>query len=79
LPVHEWKRAGRLKPATVVVFFRSQRRCKNPLSCYVLRRGAASMTMHWSTRQAVTQLLDAWSNGDEGALGKLLPMVHPER
>ena len=36
------------------------------------------MTTPPSTRQAVTQLLDAWSNGDEGALGKLLPMVHPE-
>ena len=36
------------------------------------------MTTPASTRQAVTQLLDDWSNGDEGALGKLLPLVHPE-
>jgi RNA polymerase sigma factor (TIGR02999 family) len=26
----------------------------------------------------VTQLLGEWSNGDEGALGKLFPLVHPE-
>src|SRR6266446_4949918 len=31
-----------------------------------------------STRQAVTELLGEWSNGDEGALGKLFPLVHPE-
>jgi RNA polymerase sigma factor (TIGR02999 family) len=29
-------------------------------------------------RQAVTQLLGEWSSGNEEALGKLLPMVHPE-
>jgi RNA polymerase sigma factor (TIGR02999 family) len=36
------------------------------------------MTTPPSTRQAVTQLLGEWSNGDEGALGKLFPLVHPE-
>ena len=36
------------------------------------------MTTPRSTRQAVTQLLGEWSNGDEEALGKLLPLVHPE-
>ena len=36
------------------------------------------MTTPQSTRQAVTQLLGQWSNGDEGALGKLFPLVHPE-
>ena len=36
------------------------------------------MTTPPSTRQAVTQLLRDWSNGDEGALGKLFPLVHPE-
>jgi RNA polymerase sigma factor (sigma-70 family) len=36
------------------------------------------MTTPPSTRQAVTQLLGEWSNGDEGALGKLVPLVHPE-
>jgi RNA polymerase sigma factor (TIGR02999 family) len=36
------------------------------------------MTTPRSTRQAVTQLLGEWSNGDEGALGKLFPLVHPE-
>ncbi len=36
------------------------------------------MTTPLSTRQAVTQLLGAWSNGDEEALGKLFPLVHPE-
>jgi hypothetical protein len=36
------------------------------------------MTTPLSTRQAVTQLLGEWSNGDEGALGKLFPLMHPE-
>ena len=36
------------------------------------------MTTPQSTRQGVTQLLGQWSNGDEGALGKLFPLVHPE-
>ena len=36
------------------------------------------MTTPPSTRQAVTQLLGEWSSGDEGALGKLFPLVHPE-
>src|SRR5512132_4638617 len=36
------------------------------------------MTTPPSTRQAVTELLGEWSNGDEGALGKLVPLVHPE-
>jgi len=36
------------------------------------------MTTPPSTRQAVTQLLGEWSNGDEKALGKLFPLVHPE-
>jgi RNA polymerase sigma factor (TIGR02999 family) len=36
------------------------------------------MTTPPSTQQAVTQLLGEWSNGDEGALGKLFPLVHPE-
>jgi RNA polymerase sigma factor (TIGR02999 family) len=36
------------------------------------------MTTPRSTRQAVTQLLGEWSHGDEGALGKLFPLVHPE-
>ena len=31
-----------------------------------------------STRQAVTELLGEWSNGDDGALGKLFPLLHPE-
>jgi RNA polymerase sigma-70 factor, ECF subfamily len=29
-------------------------------------------------REEVTQLLDDWSGGDEGALGKLIPLVQPE-
>jgi RNA polymerase sigma-70 factor (ECF subfamily) len=36
------------------------------------------MTTPRSTRQAVTQLLGEWSNGDEEALGKLFPLLHPE-
>jgi hypothetical protein len=36
------------------------------------------MTTPRSTRQAVTQLLGEWSNGDEGALAKLFPLVQPE-
>src|SRR4029450_1054870 len=36
------------------------------------------MTTPPSTRQAVTQLLGAWSNGDEEALEKLFPLMHPE-
>ena len=36
------------------------------------------MTTPRSTRQAGTQLLGEWSNGDEEALGKLFPLVHSE-
>ena len=36
------------------------------------------MTTPPSTRQAVTQLLGEWSNGDDEALRKLFPLVHPE-
>src|SRR5438876_11767383 len=36
------------------------------------------MTTPRSTQQAVTQLLGEWSNGDEGAMEKLFPLVHPE-
>ena len=36
------------------------------------------MTTPPSTRQDVTQLLGAWSGGDEGALEKLVPLVQPE-
>ena len=36
------------------------------------------MTTPASTRQDVTQLLGEWSGGDEGALEKLVPLVHPE-
>ena len=31
-----------------------------------------------SSQQEVTQLLGDWSGGDEGALGKLIPLVEPE-
>ena len=36
------------------------------------------MTMPSSTRQEVTQLLGKWSDGDDGALEKLVPLVQPE-
>src|SRR5262249_14177504 len=36
------------------------------------------MTTPSSTRQEVTQLLGEWSNGDDRALEKLVPLVHPE-
>ena len=36
------------------------------------------MTTPPSMRQEVTQLLGAWSSGDERALEKLIPLVHPE-
>src|SRR5215510_9400719 len=36
------------------------------------------MTTPRSTRKAVTQLLGEWSNGDEEAMQKLFPLVHPE-
>ena len=36
------------------------------------------MTMLSSIRQKVTQLLGAWSGGDDGALEKLFPLVQPE-
>ena len=36
------------------------------------------MTTPSSTRQEVTQLLGAWSGGDEGALEKLFPLEQPE-
>ena len=36
------------------------------------------MTTPALTRQEVTQLLGEWSNGDDEALKKLVPLVHPE-
>ena len=36
------------------------------------------MTTPSPSQQEVTQLLSAWSGGDEGALGKLIPLVQPE-
>ena len=36
------------------------------------------MTTPRSTQKAVTQLLGEWSSGDDEALGKLFPLVHPE-
>jgi RNA polymerase sigma factor (TIGR02999 family) len=36
------------------------------------------MTIPSSPQQQVTQLLVAWSGGDEGALEKLIPLVQPE-
>jgi RNA polymerase sigma factor (TIGR02999 family) len=36
------------------------------------------MTTPQSTRQAVTQLLGEWSNGNDQAMQKLFPLVHPE-
>jgi len=36
------------------------------------------MTIPSSSQQEVTQLLGDWSGGDEGALGKLIPLVEPE-
>src|SRR5262245_45892309 len=36
------------------------------------------MTTPQSTRQAVTELLGEWSNGDEEAVRKLFPLVPPE-
>ena len=36
------------------------------------------MTTPSSSQQEVTQLLDDWSGGDEGALEKLIPLVQPE-
>jgi RNA polymerase sigma factor (TIGR02999 family) len=36
------------------------------------------MTTPSSSQQEVTQLLKDWSGGDEGALGKLIPLVQPE-
>src|SRR4029453_19129942 len=36
------------------------------------------MTTPPATRHEVTQLLDDWTGGDEGALEKLFPLVQPE-
>ena len=36
------------------------------------------MTTPSAAQQEVTQLLADWSDGDEGALDKLIPLVHPE-
>jgi RNA polymerase sigma factor (TIGR02999 family) len=36
------------------------------------------MAMPLSSQKEVTQLLGAWSGGDEGALAKLIPLVQPE-
>src|SRR5258707_5545755 len=36
------------------------------------------MTTPSPAQQEITQLLSDWSGGDEGALEKLFPLVHPE-
>ena len=36
------------------------------------------MTTPSAAQQEVTQLLSDWSDGDEGALDKLIPLVQPE-
>ena len=36
------------------------------------------MAMPSTSQKEVTQLLGDWSGGDEGALGKLIPLVQPE-
>src|SRR5678816_1851829 len=36
------------------------------------------MAMPLTSQKAFTQLLKDWSGGDEGALGKLIPLVQPE-
>ena len=36
------------------------------------------MTTPSASQQEVTQLLADWSDGDEGALDKLIPLVQPE-
>ena len=39
---------------------------------------AGHMTTPSASQQEVTQLLADWSDGDEGALDKLIPLVQPE-
>jgi len=36
------------------------------------------MTTAARSREQVTRLLGAWRGGDEGAFGKLIPLVEPE-
>ena len=52
--------------------------CKNPS---IVIQSPSARTLYAdtpSTRQDVTQSLDEWSGGDEGALEKLVPLVQPE-
>jgi len=80
VPVHVVKaeRPSETRHDCVVFFDRSRRRCKNSLVVLDLARRVASMTTPASTRQEVTLLLGDWSNGDDGALEKLFPLVQPE-
>jgi hypothetical protein len=79
MPVHVLRRQGSLKPATILHFFdRFRRCCKNPS---IVLEFAASRTLYDNAQIHATsghQLLSEWSNGNQGALAKLFPLVHPE-
>ena len=52
--------------------------CKKPASMLTFEARAGHMTTPSASQQEVTQLLADWSDGDEGALDKLIPLVQPE-
>ena len=52
--------------------------CKKPASMLTFEVRAGHMTTPSASQQEVTQLLADWSDGDEGALDKLIPLVQPE-
>src|SRR6266576_2056711 len=73
------KRKSRLEPTTAARdILKKPSGCKNPSTVLNLQRRAACMTTPSPSQQEVTQLLGDWSDGDEGALEKLIPLVQPE-
>jgi RNA polymerase sigma factor (TIGR02999 family) len=71
------KRKSGLEPATAS-HFDGMPWCKKPASVLKFEARAGHMTTPSPSQQEVTQLLADWSDGDEGALDKLIPLVQPE-
>src|SRR6266496_4911109 len=52
--------------------------CKKTASVLKFEARGGHMTTPFPSQQEVTRLLADWSDGDEGALDKLIPLVQPE-
>src|SRR4029077_13937065 len=77
---HFLTRKFRSEPATPRASFYCivARAVKIARACEKLRRRGVRMTTVALSREQVTRLLGAWRGGDQGAFGKLIPLVEPE-